>query len=256
MWNLWRKAEKPAQKKDVEKVIETRTFIIPPEITQALAIMGFDVTAIQSGTMNNADIFPITADINRAKAKLREPLIAGDMVEGQGIYVGQWHLNDDKGDSLGKVFNIYAAPEDLVNRQGERAGLTYARTVSRVRALQDWHGYNGGDYNDSQEIKAALVNGSYQGGWVIPPIELLRGINVMCTKVAVDNLFALRKSGAFKDSYATSGQSLCWYWSSSSSSGDANFAIGADFVDGDGVCGCKKTDTICHCRPIRFVEVS
>ena len=44
----------------------------------------------------------------------------GRFFEGQGIYVGIWEPRDRDGVSLGKIFDLYAAPEDIKNKQSNK----------------------------------------------------------------------------------------------------------------------------------------
>ncbi len=52
----------------------------------------------------------------RLKAVLADEAVRGSIgstVSGQGVYLGQYKPQDRDGNSLGKVFNVFAAPQDL-----------------------------------------------------------------------------------------------------------------------------------------------
>ena len=184
----------------------------------------------------------------------------GQYIEGQGIYLGQYKPKDRAGNSLGKVFNVYAAPEDLPDT------MKYLDTVKHIAGLKAWHGYDGTNYPTDKEIYQALKDGSYKGGWIIPPRELLIGTEPdgesgvrKGTIIQPDNLFDHQNKGAFKGTFktvASSGSaSPDWYWSSTEDRDNPSCVWGARFSDGDE--GWDHKDTIrLSCRPVRLVETS
>lgn len=91
----------------------------------------------------------------------------GDLVPGQGIYLGQYTPKDRDGNSLSKTFNVFAAPEDLPER------MTYIGAVEYIAQLKNWHGHDGTNYATDKEFYDAVKNGSYNGGWIVPTYGIL-----------------------------------------------------------------------------------
>ena len=158
----------------------------------------------------------------------------GQMIEGHGIFFGIVEIEDKEGTGLKKSFNAFAAPEDLTDEEGKKAFYTYTDTIARVVSLKDWHGFDGADCKTAEDIYAALRDGGYGGGWIIPPSELLAGRNAAGSLVRTDNLFIYKNTGALKDTFATVAvPSLSffpdWYWSSTEAHNQDAFVRSAQF---------------------------
>ena len=160
----------------------------------------------------------------------------GKDIKGEGIYLGTYEPIDRDGKSLSRIFNVFAAPEDLPG--GTRA---YVNTVKEVASLKNFHGHDGTDYDTDKELYAALKDGTYNGGWIIPTRDILHG-----------------KDSAFKNTFkmtASSGSGYPqWYWSCTERREDPSNVWGADFSDGDGG-WLRKDDFRLACRPVRLVPV-
>lgn len=191
-----------------------------------------------------------------------------EIVKGQGIYMGRYTLS-----GLSMVFNVYAAPQDLVanwgwkNRNGDRVTrvFTYSEAVKGISLLRNWHGYNGGNYRNENELFQAMRSRRYKGEWVIPPREFLDGKNGAGDIVrSFYNFSDLRDDGAFKNTFekaaAFSDQKKhvypdC-YWSSTlqpqlEEEGLQFVAIHNGYTGWD-----RPQSTIMNrCRPVRFVPV-
>jgi hypothetical protein len=143
------------------------------------------------------------ATLAGTKSQTVKPPQIGQTIAGKGVYIGQWQPKDRSGNSLGKRFNVFAAPEDLTDESGKKALLTFKDTAERMMALGNWHGHDGGDFANDTAVYTALKNGSYNGEWFIPTRDLLS-----------DNLYSNKDQGDLKGSFATSGSGLdVWYWS-------------------------------------------
>lgn len=92
----------------------------------------------------------------------------GDLVEGEGVYLGRYEPKDESDVSIGKIFNIYAAPEDLTQEK-----TSYDKSQATLATLKNWHGHDGANYGGAAQIINALSLGKYKGEWVIPPIEIV-----------------------------------------------------------------------------------
>jgi len=223
-----------------------------------------------------AELFPISKEIAeeerlqeavRKKAEeeeeeeeeaLKNPT-PGRLVPGQGVYLGQYSPKDRDGKSLGKIFNVYAAPEDLPST------MQYVDAVKHIAKLKGWHGFDGTNYATDKEIYKALKDGSYKGGWIIPTRELLVGTEPdgetgvrKGTIIQPDNLFDHQNKGAFKGTFKTAAASGSvypdWYWSSTENCDLPSFVWFVRFSDG-GVVWHLKDRFRLSCRPVRVVEV-
>lgn len=188
----------------------------------------------------------------------------GDLIPGQGIFLGRWRPKDDYGDSLGKTFNVYAAPEDLVDDDGyNRALLDYERAVFRVFRLKNWHGHDGGLYRNAGEIYSALVDGKYKGEWFIPPLQLFTGRDKR-GKIALSNTFrACKDKRAFKNTFnmqsseESGGLSVFpgEYWSSDSYGDFGGRQYAAIDMKHNNMTLRSDDYPRCSCRPVRLVEI-
>ena len=181
----------------------------------------------------------------------------GQMVGSQGIYFGQYKPKDRKGNRLGKTFNVFAAPQDLPET------MKYVDAVKHIAKLKGWNGFDGTNYPTDKEIYAALKDGSYKGGWIIPTRELLAGTepddesDIREGKVIQpDNLFNHQNKGAFKGTFKTAASSGSaypgWYWSSTEYRENQSDVWGVRFSDGCGGWN-RKDDLRLSCRPVRLV---
>jgi hypothetical protein len=193
-----------------------------------------------------------------AEARLRN-LQPGDIADDGTIYLGRYAPVDRNGNSLSKTFNVYAAPEDLPET------MKYVDAVKHIAQLKKWHGYDGTNYPTDKEIYAALKDGSYKGGWIIPTRELLVGTEpdgesgVRKGKVIQpDNLFDHQNKGAFKGTFKTAASSgsgfPVWYWSSTEHRDDPFDVWVVRLSDGNGDWFRKDYGRL-SCRPVRLAPV-
>ena len=183
---------------------------------------------------------------------------SGQMIESQGIYLGQYKPKDRKGNSLSKVFNVFAAPQDLPET------MKYVDAVKHIAKLKNWNGFDGTNYPTDKEIYAALKDGSYKGGWIIPTRELLAGTEpdgesgIRKGKVIQpDNLFEHQNKGVFKGTFKTAAANGFdfpnWYWSSTEDHEFQSYVWAVRFSDGYVMLDSKDYGRS-SCRPVRLVE--
>ena len=218
-------------------------------------------------------LYPISAAIaaderrkEAARQKAEEEALKnptpGKEIAGQGIYLGQYAPKDRAGNSLGKVFNVFAAPQDLPDT------MKYIDAVKHIAKLKNWNGHDGTNYATDKELYAALKDGSYSGGWVIPPRDLLVGTEAdgptgvrKGTIIQPDNLFDHRNTGAFKDTFTTAAASGSdddyprWYWSSTEPRELPSGVWTVGFSDGTEDWHLKDNLRL-SCRPVRFVAAT
>lgn len=125
----------------------------------------------------NPQMHGVKGDLPFVEARPRPDLKIGDQVyndEGvcTGIYIGAKERTDKYG--LKQVFDLYAAPEDLTNKQGKkRLVATFNKSVEVLNQKENWHGYDGECFTHEAAFKQALIEGTYQGGWVIPSKDII-----------------------------------------------------------------------------------
>ena len=135
------------------------------------------------------------------KKEDREPDFApayrlGEVVKGKGIYCGVWKPRTREGMSLGKAFNLFAAPQDLrvkiEGKKREKKTFTYPEAVTAVAALKGWNGHDGGQYEDEVDLYDAIHSEKYNGGWFIPTRDIIDGRNCFDEAQHMHNFKALR----------------------------------------------------------------
>ena len=189
---------------------------------------------------------------------LQPPIAANDtsvavLTVGQqtadGVYIGQYAPKDHDGNSLGKIFNVFAAPEDLGGTE------QYVDTVKHIARLTNWNGFDGTNYAADKEIYKALKDGSYNGGWIIPTRDLLSGKDVEDNKTQSGNLLAAYNKAVLQGVKTSPGDVSgypAWYWSSTEyrdCPSYVNFVCLSDGREGWNY----KDDARLSCRPVRLV---
>ena len=201
----------------------------------------------------------------------------GKEIKGEGIYLGTYTPVDRDGVSLKKVFNVFAAPEDLFIEGSEPVSFlqnifktTKATTTQRietfkyvdalkhVKVLKNFHGHDGTDYATDKELYAALKDGAYNGGWIIPTRDILHGKDVDGKNTTPDNILAHKDKGSLKGTFkmATSNGSDCphWYWSSTQHPDLSSCVYSVRFSDGHQGWDLNDTNRL-SCRPVRLVVI-
>ena len=123
----------------------------------------------------------------------------GDLIPGKGIFFGKYELKDKEG-NLKNTFNMYAAPEDLADNEGNKT-FSYSAAIDHIAALQNWHGHDGTPYASEGKLFKALEDGSYKGGWFMPSSELLIGYDGERNLTTPDNLYSVRNTGEFAGTF-------------------------------------------------------
>lgn len=195
----------------------------------------------------------------KPRAKKTTPKLSpGKMMPDGTIYLGRYSPVDRDGISLSKTFNVFAAPEDLPRL------MDYAAAVRYVANLEKWHGHDGTYCSSDKELYKSIKKGTYNGGWIIPPRELLTGTAPdrpsgfrVGEPVQADNLLDHKNTGSFKGTFTQTvapAKLSEWYWSSTELRHDPALVWNACFHDGIELWG-DKVGTSMSCRPVRLVEV-
>jgi hypothetical protein len=166
--------------------------------------------------------------------------VPGKMVQGKGIYIGAWTPEDRDFRSLGKTFNLFAAPEDLSNIRHD-----FEDTVLKISRLDNWHGHDGVYIESDTDLYDAIATDVYDGGWFMPTRDIVDGTNMDGSSVRSGPLFALRNTGDLKGTFMTSG-AFPSYMSCTEGAGHI-FAV--NFANGNGSWASKGREM--WCRPVR-----
>jgi len=182
----------------------------------------------------------------------------GELVPDKGIFAGVWEPKDRQGNSLGKRYNVFAAPEDLTDSSGKKVLLKFKDAAREVANLKNWHGHNGAGVANDTALYEALRDGSYNGGWFIPTRDLLGskdgGKDVDDNVVHDETLYKHRNTGAFANTFQMVDKSSSdigeYYWSCSEHRDDSVYVWYARFTDGGGGWLHKGSHRL-SCRPCR-----
>lgn len=117
----------------------------------------------------------------------------GEMVEGEGIYLGQWKPEDKYAEqaryvggrapwklgelrdrSCGQEFALFAAPENLTDDTGQTLRDTFENVTNRLSRLQNWHGHEGSTLRIDEDVYRAIRDGAEKEleDWFIPPRDV------------------------------------------------------------------------------------
>ena len=177
----------------------------------------------------------------------------------QGVFIGTWEPKDAGGRGLGKIFNVYAAPQDLVDDADQKKIFKYNEALARLAQMKNWHGHDGSSYTTDKDFYAALKEGSYKGGWIIPPWELLTGLDMSGSMRQPDNLHAHKNKGSLRGTFCLEAKPSgfgypAWYWSSTVDPHYPQHIMDMRLRDGEE--GWQRRDVYrLSCRPIRLVPV-
>ncbi len=162
----------------------------------------------------------------------------GQTIEDKGVFIGTWEPRVN-GKSLGKIFNVYAAPKDLPEDQADpysdKAMLSFNDAVKRVAGTKDWFGHDGGNFENDAALLKAIRKNTYNGEWVIPPMDLMYlppTPGVIGDYGAPRLLYNAQNKGDLEDTFEKlEGSSTSqWYWSSTETPTDPNYVRFVNFA--------------------------
>jgi len=181
----------------------------------------------------------------------------GIYYKGEGIYVGTYKPVDIDGRSLCKVFNLFAAKQDL------EILPDYYDVLKKVRSIQGLEGHNGADFGNHIDFYNALKDETYNGEWFIPTLDMLKAnqrfkdLNQSVT-MAGGTLYNLREKGALKGSFnidfINGFSNKLWYWSCTEVRNNSSGVYNVDFTSGNSSWNYKCKDlTEFSARVVRAV---
>jgi hypothetical protein len=98
----------------------------------------------------------------------------GEFVEGKGVYIGNFSFGEDDG-PFGKVWRIFAAPEDLKDASG-KSTWSFDEAAKELSSRRNWHGHAGAKFKKFKTLITVLQNDQYCGEWFIPELASLAGM--------------------------------------------------------------------------------
>jgi hypothetical protein len=215
---------------------------IPDDDSDTIVIRGGIKVAFNRGggltVYSNGDVKVRPAVNDDAKPRAKTAPEIGQLVEGKGVYVGTWTPKDRVGNSLGKTFNLFAAPYDLgldENGNGIKLVTTYKKAVTAVGKITNLLGFAGFRGKNDTDLYNALRDGSYKGEWFIPTKDILCGKDVDGNAVQNDHLFGHRNTGALAGTFTTvksGSDNAPWYWSCTELASYSSLAWHQRFTDG------------------------
>jgi hypothetical protein len=177
----------------------------------------------------------------KTEAEILGPFGIGQMIEGEGVFMGFRELAGTGGEKLNRVFCVYSAPKDLTDPSGKKLLLTFNQAVKEVAFRS-----GGRSFRNDTELCNAIEDRSYKGELFVPPLDLVKTLQVN------------QNEGVFKGTFTTAASGSdygLWYWSStehrvfSSYVWSVKFSFGGDDWD-------YKDITRLSCRPCRVKEAS
>ena len=103
-------------------------------------------------------------------SKIITPYRIGELVAGEGIYLGEWQPRDRDGKSLKKTFNLFASSKTL------GIGAGYYRTLEKIALLKNYYGHNGIAFANDERLILSLKNEKYNGQWFLPTADILHDV--------------------------------------------------------------------------------
>ena len=213
------------------------------------------------------DAFPISAALvlaerqkadqdARAAEEALKNLRPGHLAGDKGIFIGTWQPKDRDGRSLGKTFNVFAAPEDLdpSDTSGKNC-RTFENAAKEVGNRRNWHGHDGIFCENDTALYSALKDGSAIGKWFIPTRELLHGKDIDGKDSRDKHLYGLQNEGDLKGTFTTEDDAPSpmipnRYWSCTERRGYSTDVWIVRFSDGGGGWNYKGINRM-SCRPCR-----
>ena len=217
-------------------------------ILQTLALQGFAVNPFSGQA-----VAP-TASATSLRIGYRFGIEGNPYIRAEDIYMGTYAPTDAKGKSLGKTYHLFAAPQlkDTSTFDQTSKYLGASRDGFKVKNPVSYH----------KDLKTALAKGgsSIEGKRFIPFLDIVNGMDpnkLDGEKIRPENnLFALKETGDFKDTYTVFGPAnASWRLSSSPMPDNPGNVRVADFADGHDDCGSKGGHPFTG-RPVRVVEVN
>ncbi len=230
--------------------LKGRTAVPDAAVARVLITDAFPISAVIVQTEKQKAAAEARA-AEEALKNLRPGFRAGD----KGIFVGTWQPKDRDGKSLGKTFNVFAAPTDL--DPPDTSGKNCRQFVEAAEELgkrRNWHGHDGIQLGSDAALYNALKNGSAVGKWFIPPRDLLHGKDVDGKVVQDKHLYGLQNEGDFKGTFTTEDKSSSnfpdRYWSCTEHRDTSSHVWAVRFSGGDAN-WFGKDDIRLSCRPCR-----
>jgi len=223
--------------------------VLPDDLLRDIALLKGSAIPRKAVAIPDSILYPVSAaiaaeELRKEKEALKNPT-PGLEIPRHGIFIGTWQPQ-----GLSQKFNAFAANEDLPK---DSYSQTYDDIIKYLAGLEGWHGHNGTNYATDKELYEALKNESYDGGWFIPPRELLTGNDAKGKRIQLNNLCDHKAKGALSGTFhkAFPKASGMWYWSSTQNSKKPHDIWSVNFENGNEFSWYKR-GAMLNCRPVRL----
>lgn len=187
------------------------------------ALKGRSSSGIVAPETGVVDIFPVSAQIkmealtgSRKNSRPQGELQKGIDTSGGDIFIGVWTPKNYKGKTIGKSFNLFAQPKDILVGK-------FVRLMARVGAMPNGFNHKVAGKAPDVALYDALRTGTYMGEYFIPTKDIL---DMLCRDKDVGKLsgtFAMERRSGFAD----------WYWSCTPDRGRNTHMWSRKFSNGD-----------------------
>jgi hypothetical protein len=217
-------------------------------IIQKLALQGLEVNPFSGQA-----VAP-TASATSLRVGYKFGIEGNPYIRAEDIYMGTYAPTDARGNSLGKTYHLFAAPQ----LQGTR---TFNETSNYFMTEKDgFKVKNPVSYHKDLETALAKGGSSIEGKRFIPALDIVNGsdpnkLNGGKTRPE-NNMFALKETGDFKGSYTLTGSDGAGYVLSSSPLPDYPLGVRIAGLSGGHDGWDSKGFGRFSGRPCRVVEVN
>jgi hypothetical protein len=141
----------------------------------------------------------------------------GRYIKDEGFYLGLWEPRLANGMSLCKLFDVYAAPRDIMKSDHARQKLTYEAAINFCASAKNWHGQHGIFIQDEEELLHYIEHNpdELDGKWFIPPICLLAKSSLYEGQHYYTYLERFYNSGELGQTFCEKDTLAQYYWSCS-----------------------------------------
>lgn len=180
----------------------------------------------------------------------------GEMVEGEGYYLGLWEPLDKDSFSLRLLFDVYAAPTDIMSSPAKAMRLNFNEANTFCANMSNWHGHNGILVPDEDALLHILKtdSDSIEGKWFIPPACLLAPSPEYNDRTYYTYLEKFHSHSVLGNSFNSKDSLAHYYWSCSKAPVDNGEMFQAMSIKNDRNTRNLTIHKQISVRPIRLVR--
>lgn len=190
--------------------------------------VGVQITTDVPITNAKGELLVPASEQNNVTAVATNTPEVGQLVKGEGVYLGYHPICYDNGDPVrngdGEIIrhHFFASPEDLKDENSKKMVVGFNAAAKAIGGLKAHYGYDGQEFANNHDFVKKLAEGDYDGQWRAPSKDIL------------DKLHDAKYTGEFNGSFDESvSDPAGWYGSSSEVSGHPNGSWQQKFDGGD-----------------------